>query len=275
MILYSMVSSCSLEGLFLTGFVPGLTITAAMCVYCYWWAKRNPGFRAAPFPTFKELVAAYKEGFWSLMLPVVIFAGIFSGAFTANEAAVVACVYALIVEMFIHKTTKWSQLRKIMVNSAVTSASLLIIVAGATVFGKYLTIENIPTLLSEAIVGSITSPWVFLMIMQIWLLIVGMFMDCISATLILTPIFLPMLEKYDINVVHFGLLMTINLAIGYTTPPLGVSLYITGAMRNKDLIYVSKAAAPFVLIQIACLLLYTYWPSAVLWLPRAMGWNVD
>lgn len=275
MILYSMVSSCSLEGLFLTGFVPGLTITVAMCGYCYLWAKRNPGFKAAPMPTFTEFWAAFKDGFWSLMLPVVIFAGIFSGAFTANEAAVVACVYALVVELFIHKTTKWGGLKKIMVNSAVTSASLLIIVAGATAFGKYLTIENIPTKLSELIVGTISQPWVFLLIMQVWLLVVGMFMDCISATLILTPIFLPMLEKFEINAVHFGLLMTINLAIGYTTPPLGVSLYITGAMRNKDLIYVSKAAMPWIIIQISVLMLYTYWPSAVLWLPRAMGWSVD
>lgn len=162
-----------------------------------------------------------------------------------------------------------------MVNSAVTSASLLIIVAGATAFGKDLTIENIPTKLSELIVGTISQPWVFMLIMQIWLLIVVLFMDCISATLILTLIFLPMLEKFDINVVHFGLLMTVNLAIGYTTSPLGVSLYITGAIRNKNLIYVSKAALPWVFIQVAVLVLYTYWPSAVLWLPWAMGWSVD
>ncbi len=275
MILYSMVSACSLEGLFLTGFVPGILIMTGMCAYCFVWAKRNPGFQRSPFPNLKELVAAYKEGFWSLMLPVVIFGGIFSGAFTANEAAVVASVYALVVELFIHKTTKFSQLKKIMVNSAVTSASLLIIVAGATCFGKYLTIENIPTKLSEIIVGSINSPYLFLLVINIWLLIIGMFMDIISATLILTPIFLPMLEQYGINVVHFGLLMTINLAIGYTTPPLGVSLYISGAMRNRDLIYVSRAVVPFVLIQIGVLMLMTYWPEAVLWLPRTMGWNVN
>jgi C4-dicarboxylate transporter DctM subunit len=275
MILYSMVSACSLEGLFLTGFVPGIAIALAMCVHCFIWAKRNPGFQTAPPPTWPEFRDAIKEGFWSLMLPVVIFAGIFSGAFTANEAAVVACVYALVVELFIHRTMRFSQVKKVMVGSAVTSATLLIIVAGATVFGKFLTLENIPTKLSELIVGSITQPWVFLLVMQFWLLVVGMFMDIISATLILTPIFLPMLEQYQINVVHFGLLMTVNLAIGYCTPPLGVSLYITGAMRNKDLLYVSKAVMPTVLIQIGVLFLFTYWPDAVLWLPRAMGWSVD
>ncbi len=275
MILYSMVSACSLEGLFLTGFVPGIFIMAGMCAYCYVWARRNPGFKTAPAPNIKEFLAAFKDGFWSLMLPVVIFGGIFSGAFTANEAAVVACVYALMVELFIHRTTKVGQVKKLMVNSAVTSATLLIIVAGATAFGKYLTLKNIPMQLSEIIVGSISEPWIFLLVINAWLLVVGMFMDIISATLILTPIFLPMLEQYHINVVHFGLLMTVNLAIGYCTPPLGVSLYITGAMRNKDLIYVSKAVAPTVLIQIAVLLVMTYWPSAVLWLPRAMGWSVD
>jgi len=255
--------------------VPGIFIMAGMCAYCYVWARRNPGFKTAPAPNIKEFLAAFKDGFWSLMLPVVIFGGIFSGAFTANEAAVVACVYALVVELFIHRTTKVGQVKKLMVNSAVTSATLLIIVAGATAFGKYLTLKNIPMQLSEIIVGSISEPWIFLLVINAWLLVVGMFMDIISATLILTPIFLPMLEQYHINVVHFGLLMTVNLAIGYCTPPLGVSLYITGAMRNKDLIYVSKAVAPTVLIQIAVLFVMTYWPSAVLWLPRAMGWSVD
>ncbi|MBU2519270.1 MAG: TRAP transporter large permease [Proteobacteria bacterium] len=275
MILYSMVSAVSLEGLFLTGFVPGILIMAGMCAYSYVWAVRNPGFTRAPKPTWRETWNAFREGFWSLMLPVIIFGGIFSGAFTANEAAVVACVYALIVELFIHRDMKFSMVKKVMVNSAVTSATLLIIVAGATCFGRYLTMEAIPSKISEAVVSSITQPWIFLLTINVLLLIIGMFMDIISATLILGPIFLPMLDSYGINAVHFGLLMTVNLAIGYCTPPLGVSLYITGALVNRDLLYVSRAVMPWLAIQIGVLLLMTYWPDAVLWLPRAMGWNVD
>jgi C4-dicarboxylate transporter DctM subunit len=222
-------------------------------------------------PNFKETLLILKEGFWSLMLPVIIFGGIFSGAFTANEAAVVACVYAFIVELLIHRSMKFSQVKKITVNSAVTSATLLIIVAGATCFGRLLTLENIPGQITEAVLSAIRSPVIFLLAMNILLLIVGMFMDIISATMILGPVFLPMLDAFNISWVHFGLIMTVNLAIGYCTPPMGVSLYITGAIANKDIIYVSKAVIPFILIQLAVLFFITYVPDAVLWLPRQMG----
>jgi len=275
MILYSMISTVSLEGLFLTGFVPGVLIMAGMCTYSYFWAKKNPGFVEAPKPTWKDTWLAFSRGYWSLLLPAIIFGGIFSGMFTANEAAVVACVFALLVELYLHRSLKYSKVKDIMVNSAVTSATLLIIVAGATCFGKYLTFESIPAKISEAVVASITQPWIFLLAINILLLIIGMFMDIISATLILGPIFLPMLDHYGVNAVHFGLLMTVNLAIGYCTPPLGVSLYITGALANRDLVYVSRAVMPWIAIQTAVLMLMTYWPDAVLWLPRLVGWNVD
>jgi len=126
----------------------------------------------------------------------------------------------------------------------------------------------VPGKIANAVVASISSPWVFLFAVNILLLIIGMFMDIISATLILTPIFLPLLAKFGINSMHFGLLMTINLGIGYCTPPLGVSLYISGATVNRDLLYVSRAVVPFLLIQIAILLLLTYWPALVLFLPE-------
>jgi C4-dicarboxylate transporter DctM subunit len=205
------------------------------------------------------------------MLPVIIFGGIFSGVFTANEAAVVACVYAFIVELFIHKSMKFSQVKQITVNSAVTSATLLIIVAGATCFGRLLTLEDIPGRITETVLSAITSPFVFLIAMNMLLLVVGMFMDIISATMILGPVFLPMLDAFGISWMHFGLVMTVNLAIGYCTPPMGVSLYITGAIANRDLIYVSKAVAPFIAIQIFVLLLMTFFPQVVLWLPGLMG----
>jgi C4-dicarboxylate transporter DctM subunit len=205
------------------------------------------------------------------MLPVIIFGGIFSGAFTANEAAVVACVYAFIVELFIHRSMKFSDVKKVTVSSAVTSATLLIIVAGASCFGRLLTLENIPGKITEAVLGAIESPYIFLFAMNTLLLFVGMFMDIISATMILGPVFLPMLDAFNISWMHFGLILTVNLAIGYCTPPMGVSLYITGAIANKDLIYISKAVIPFIIIQMIVLFIITYIPDVVLWLPRVMG----
>jgi len=271
MILYSMISNVSLEGLFLTGFLPGILIMIGMSLYTYFIHRKKTDFVRMPVPTFKEVLVIFKEGFWSLMLPVIIFGGIFSGAFTANEAAVVACVYAFIVELFIHKSIKFKDVFNITVNSAITSATLLIIVAGATCFGRYLTLEDIPGKITEAVLATVQSPIMFLLIINIMLVVIGMFMDIISATLILGPVFLPMLAPFGIDPMHFGLILTVNLAIGYCTPPMGVSLYITGAIANKDLVYVSKAVIPFILIQYAVLAVITYTPGITLWLPRVMG----
>lgn len=271
MILYSMISNVSLEGLFLTGFVPGVLIMFGVCIYTYLIFRKRTEIIRMPIPTIKEVFLVIKDGFWALMLPVIIFGGIFSGAFTANEAAVVACVYAFAVELFIHKSMKLNQVKQITVSSAVTSATLLVIVGGATCFGRLLTLEDIPGAITEAVLSTIQSPIVFLMAINILLLIVGMFMDIISATMILGPVFLPMLDAFGVNWMHFGLILTVNLAIGYCTPPMGVSLYITGAIANRDLIYVSKAVLPFIAIQLVVLFIITYMPDLVLWLPRAMG----
>ncbi len=267
MILYAMVSNDPLEALFLTGFVPGLMIMVAMSFYAYIVCKKK-GLKTTKRPTLKEALSVVRESVWALFLPVLIFGGIYSGMFTANEAAVVACFYAFFVEIFIHRDMKLLDVKRVVVSSAVTSATLLIIVAGASVFGEYLTFEQIPNKIATAVVSSISSPWVFLLAVNVLLLIIGMFMDIISATLILTPIFLPLLSKFGINTMHFGLLMTINLGIGYCTPPLGVSLYISGAIVNRDLVYVSRAVMPFLLIQIAILMILTFWPDLVLFLPR-------
>ncbi len=267
MILYAMVSNDPLEALFLTGFVPGLLIIVFMSLYAYFFCRRVEA-DTMPRPSFKEFFATVRESIWALMLPVLIFGGIYSGYFTANEAAVVACFYAFVVEICIHRDLKLRDVKNVVISSAITSATLLVIVAGASVFGEYLTFEQIPGQIANAVVDNIQTPWVFLLSVNILLLIIGMFMDIISATLILTPIFLPLLARFGIDSMHFGLLMTLNLGIGYCTPPLGVSLYISGAVADRDLIYVSKAVLPFLAIQVAILMLLTFWPDMVLFLPR-------
>ena len=271
MILYAMITNVSLQGLFLTGFIPGIFIMGFTCIYTYFLFKDSQTIVRMPVPSFGEVVTVFKEGFWSLMLPVIIFVGTFSGVFTANEAAVVACMYAFFVELCIHKSMKFGDVKKVIVSSAVTSATLLIIVAGATCFGRYLTFENVPGKIAEAVIAHIHSGWTFLMVINLFLLVVGMFMDVISATLIIGPVIIPLLPTFDIDFMHFGLLMTVNLAIGYCTPPVGVSMYITGAMANKDIIYVTKAVLPFLAIQLLVLFMMTYLPDVVLWLPKVMG----
>jgi len=267
MILYAMVSNDQLEALFLTGFLPGVFIMVAMSLYAYFVCKRM-GMKQRKPPALSEVISVLKESIWALMLPVLIFGGIYSGLFTANEAAVVACFYAFFVEIVLHRDMKFRDIKKVVVSSAVTSATLLIIVAGASVFGEYLTFEQIPGKIATIVVDNISSPWVFLLSVNILLLFIGMFMDIISATLILTPIFLPLLSKFGIDTMHFGLIMTINLGIGYCTPPLGVSLYISGATVDRDIVYVTRAVLPFLAIQLVILFILTFWPDVVLLLPR-------
>ncbi|SCY66656.1 TRAP transporter large permease [Desulfoluna spongiiphila] len=267
MILYSMISNVSLEALFLTGFVPGVLIVLGICLYTGILYRRGGRVERRSTPSAGEITGALKEGFWALMLPVIIFGGIFSGMFTANEAAVVACVYAFVVELFIHRSMNLAELKQITVSSAVTSATLLIIVAGATCFGRYLTFENIPGRITEAVMMSVSSGWGFLLLMNLLLLVTGMFMDIISATLILGPVLIPMLPHFGVDPIHFGLILTVNLAIGYCTPPMGVSLFITGSIAGRGLLFVSRAVMPFLLIQLAVLLVITFVPELVMWLP--------
>jgi C4-dicarboxylate transporter DctM subunit len=273
MILFSMISNCSLQGLFLTGFVPGVLITAAICIYTYFIFRKDTTVVRMAKPTANEIWITFKDCFWSLMLPGVIFIGIYSGMFTANEAAVVACVYAFIVELFIHKSMKLQQVKKVIVGSAVTSASLLIIVGGATCFGRYLGLESIPAKITEAVTAGIHSPVVFLLVMNLVLLVVGMLMDIVSATLIIGPICIPLLIAFGIDPIHFGLIMTVNLAIGYCTPPVGVSLYIAGSVAKRDIVFVTKSVMPFLIIQTAILLLITFFPELVMWLPKLFGFE--
>jgi C4-dicarboxylate transporter DctM subunit len=271
MILYSMISNVSLEGLFLTGFLPGILITLGTCLYTAWIFRNNKDLHATSMDS-REMKAALKDGIWAILLPVIIFGGIFSGIFTANEAAVVASAYAMVVEIFIHKSMDLRRLRRVVVDSAVTSASLLIIVAGASVFGRYMTLQNIPGRITEAVLSGITSPEILLLAMNILLLFVGMFMDIISATLILGPVLLPIIAHYGIDPLHFGLILTVNLALGYCTPPVGVSLFIAGSVADRNLLFMSKAVMPFLAIQIVVLVFLTYFPAAVLWLPRVLGY---
>jgi C4-dicarboxylate transporter DctM subunit len=273
MIFYSMISNVSLEGLFLTGFIPGFIIIGCVCLYTWVIYRNRKDIKRLPRPGFVRIIGIFKEGFWAIMLILIIFVGIFSGAFTANEAAIVACVYAFFVELVIYRSMNFKDVKEVCVSSALTTATLLLIVASATVFGRYLTFENLPNRVAEIVMGSIHSPFVFLLVMNILLLIVGMFMDIISATLILGPVFLPLLGAFNVDPMHFGLLMTVNLAIGYCTPPMGVSLFVVGAMTKKDIIYVTRASLPFMAIQTGVLFFLTYFPDVVLWLPELMGYH--
>jgi tripartite ATP-independent transporter DctM subunit len=267
MMLYAAVTNDSLAALFMTGYAPAFLLIGSLCAFSYFSCTRR-GMKMRPLPKAAEFWGTFRESIWAVLLPVIIFVGIYSGVFTANEAAVIACVYAFFIEIFVHKNMTFAQARKVISTSAVQSGTLLIIVSGATVFGKYLTVERLPDMLADAVTASITNKWVFLAVVNVFLLGVGMFMDIVSATIIITPILLPMLAKFEINTLHFGLLMTVNLGIGYITPPVGVSLYIAMTLAKRDLIFVARSILPFLIIQLAVLAILVYWPDLSLFLPK-------
>ena len=248
MILYCMISDVSLEGLFLTGFLPGVLIIIGFSIYTYFYFKNNKEIVRRKPPSFGELIQVIRETIWTLMLPVIIFGTIYTGVCTANEAGALACLYAIAVEFIVYRDMTLKEFQKIVISSAVTSSTLLIIVAGATTFGRFLSMAGIPTMLTDAITEGIKSPMIFLLVLNFILLFVGMFIDVISATMILGPVLLPMAISFGVDPMHLGLILTLNLAIGYCTPPMGVSIYIAGSIANKDLIFVSRAVLPFVVI---------------------------
>ncbi|MBF0527568.1 MAG: TRAP transporter large permease subunit [Deltaproteobacteria bacterium] len=267
MVIYASVTNCSIAQLFLTGFIPAGLIVISFSIYTF-FCCRAKGMTRKPWPGPKDLLRVLREGIWALMLPVIIFAGILSGALTIIDAAVLSSVYAFVVELFIHRSMKFSDIIPVTINSALLTSALLIIVAGATTFGSFLTLQRIPDMVAQAVTTTITQPWMFLLIINALLFFIGMFMDPIPATLILTPIILPTLAKFHIDIVHFGLIMTLNLGISYITPPIGTSLFITGAMRNRDIVYVTESILPFLLIQVAILILLSYLPQVTLFLPK-------
>ncbi|MBW1973034.1 MAG: TRAP transporter large permease [Deltaproteobacteria bacterium] len=211
-----------------------------------------------------------KDGIWALVLPLIIFVGIFSGVFSATEAGAVASVYALFVELFIYRELTKTDLWNIMVESGVITASFLIIVAAASTFTDYLALEEIPLKVTTAVISIIKSKWIFLLFVNLILLIVGTFIDVISAIVLLCPIFIPLLVQFKIDPIHFGIIMVLNLGIGYITPPLGLNLFVSAAMNKEPVYEISKAILPSFILLIIALLIITYIPKFTLFIPNLL-----
>ena len=267
LILYGLLASESVGELFISGFLPGFIIIAALSVYAIIYNRKRDVVRK-PWPTFRVFMEALKEGIWALLLPVLIFGGIFSGVFTVTEAAAVSAFYSMVVEVFIYRDLRFSDLPAIFIRSGLVTSSFVIIVTCAATLGEYLTIEMIPQQIAQSVVATVQSPSLFLIISNVLLLITGAFIDIISAILLLTPIFLPMLKTFAIDPVHFGLLMNINLGIGYLTPPMGVLLFIGMQMGDASLMDMIRYIRTPFLILIGILVVLTFVPQISLLLPE-------
>ncbi|MCC7535137.1 MAG: TRAP transporter large permease subunit, partial [Deltaproteobacteria bacterium] len=201
------------------------------------------------------------DGFWSLLFPLMILGGIYLGIFNAVESAAMSVVYALVVELFLHRALKFSDLPKVFQETALLLGSLLVILVVATSLGEFLEGEGIPELASEWVGSMNLSQWQFLIVINLLLLVVGCLMDIMSAIFIFVPLLAPMAATLGVHPIHFAIVFIVNLEIGYLTPPVGLNLFVASTLFNKPLGFLIKSVLPFILVMFACLMVITYWPG--------------
>jgi len=266
MILYALVMNISVAEIFLAGFLPGIFIGCCLMAYSYVTSKRH-GWHSSVRYTFKEGLKIIKDGFWALLLPFLVLGGIYGGIFTPTEAAAVSVVYALFVELFIYKELKITKLFVVCRDSAILSGCLLFILSCAMTFIWLLTVEQIPVKLAELIIKNVDNKWLFLLAINGVLLIIGALMDIVTAVIVISPILIETLTQYDINFVHFGIIMIVNIECGFLTPPFGLNLFVSMAIVRRSLVDIGRAVMPFLLLFLLCLLVITYVPQLSTLLP--------
>lgn len=267
MVLYCLVMNVSVGRVFLAGFVPGLLIGGVLILYSVALARKHNWYTHRK-TSLREGFGLIRKASWGLAMPVMVLGGIYSGVFTPTEAAAVSVVYAVIVEAFIYKGLTWAKFNKTLREATVLSASLLFIIACAMTFIWLLTREQLPVKAAEFIVAHIGNKYIFLFAINILLLIIGCLMDIVSAILVLSPILLVTLQKFDIDLIHFAIIMIINVEFGFLTFPFGLNLFVSMGITGKTLTEVAKAVMPFLFLLLLCLMLITYLPDISTFLPR-------
>ena len=270
MVVYGVSTNTSIGGMFLGGFGPGI-LTALLLVGMAIYISHKRGFKGNGLKfslrrVWKEFVAAI----WAILVPVIILGGIYGGIFTPTEAAAVAVIYGFFAGTFIYKELTWGKFRDAVMNSCVTVGNVLIIVGTATTLGRVFTVENLPALLSNMI-GGLDSSLVILLIINLLLLVVGCIMETSAAIMILAPILLPLVAKFGVNPIHFGLIMVLNLAIGMITPPVGCNLFVAAGLAKTEFMRIVRAVLPLLFVMLIGLILVTYAPPITLTLPKLLG----
>ena len=272
MVIYSMATGESVGALFAAGYVPGLLVALVLMILSYVYAKKYNHPRRVNKLPMKEVIYTLKESIIGMMCPVVLVVGIFSGLFTPTEAAVIACIYAIVAGLFLLKTMSLKDVFDSFVSAAVGSSVTLLVIAMANLFGQVLAIERIPALIANFMLGLTSNKFVFLLLLNVFLLFMGMIMDPGASVLILAPIFLPIALTLGIQPLHFAIVMLVNLNLGLITPPVGTCLYVAAPIAKISLEKLSKAVLPFVFMEIVALLIMTFVPEVILFLPRLLGY---
>lgn len=267
MIIFGIASDTSITALFAAGIVPGLLLAALFGVYIYWHAARL-GLRETERFSLPEFLAASRDGVWALGAIVVILGGIYGGVFSPTEAAGVACVYAIIVTLFIYRGATFPDIFEISARTIYLTALIFTIVAVASLYAWLLTISGVAASVSSTIAALDMPPWAVLLMINLLLLFVGCFLDTPTALLVLTPLLMPIARSIGMNPVHFGVIVVMNLTIGTFTPPFGLNIFVCQALFKVPSRVLYPGLAPFIALAILALLLVTYIPSLSLWILR-------
>ncbi|HVM79526.1 MAG TPA: TRAP transporter large permease [Stellaceae bacterium] len=269
MVIYGVTADVSIGRLFMAGFIPGLLMAASLMVMVAVVAKRQ-GMPRHPFAGLRGIWIAFKAGFWALLAPVILLAGLFSGYFTPTEAAAVATCYALVLGFGIYRTLELRMLPAILIETAETTGIVMVLVMAAGALGWCLSISRIPQTLAPAVVATIHDPLVFLLACNLILLLIGCFMEVLAALLILIPILSPAAASFGVDPVQFGLIMILNLILGTIHPPIGVVLFVTSRIAGISFETMSRAILPWLVPLLLVLVAITVWPPLSLWLPRLL-----
>ena len=267
LIIYGITSEQSIGELFMAGVIPGLSLSALLIIAAIIYAKRK-GFKVDPVSSFEERRKKSLKAIWGAVLPILILGTIYSGIITPTESAVVAVVYGLIVSIFIYREMKLRDFREVIVESINITSMIFLIIGAASLFGLYLTNAQIPHEVGNWIAASDMNKWLFIILVNVLLFIMGMFLESVSIILITLPILLPMLVHFDINLIHFAIIMTINMELGMITPPVGLNLFVVSGIAKEKLGEVVRGVIPFIILMIVFLAIVVLWPQLSLWLPE-------
>jgi len=270
LIIYALVADASPEKLFLAGVLPGVIVGAGLMVYVIISCRKTQQPSDAPRPSLREFISALRKAVWGLAAPALILGGIYSGLCTATEAAVVALAYAVAVERLIYRAMTWRQLFGCFRDAATTTGQILLIVAAAGVFSFVMGLLDAPQSSTLWLVGIGGGRIIFLILVNVLLLLAGCFLDAISIFYVIVPLLLPAAGHYGVDPVHFGVIITVNMAIGQVTPPVGVNLFTAAGISGVPVWDIAKRALPLVIVELAALGIVTFIPWLSLWLPSLL-----
>lgn len=272
MIIYATCTGESVGALFAAGFIPGLMIALALMIMCFYYAIKQHHPRRTEKLTAKFVVTTLRKSIVALLCPIILIVGIFSGYFTPTEAAAVACLYAIIAGMFILKTLTLKDIWESLKISVVAGSVILLLISMAALFAQVLSIERVPAAIATGILAFTQNKYVFLLIMNGVLLIAGMLLDAGVNVMLIAPILLPVAIRLGITPLHFALVLLVNLNIGLVTPPMGVCLFAAAPIARVSFERVAKASLPFIVAEFVALLIMTYVPELILFVPRLLGY---